>query len=95
MTSDSFVPLPGSERTALPSATDAGPVDGAQRVEITLIIRRRAALPRDLVEGSATLTRQQLAEQHGIDPADMESLLIVVRGRAAGSGPAERSGAAG
>ena len=50
MSSDCFVPLPGSERTALPSAADAGPVDGAQRIEITLIIRRRAALPRDLVE---------------------------------------------
>jgi len=74
MTSDSFVPLPGSERTALPSAADAGPVNGAQRIEITLIIRRRAPLPRALVEGAATITRDELAEQHGIDPADMESL---------------------
>jgi kumamolisin len=81
MTSDSFVPLPGSERTALPSVADAGRVDGAQRAEITLIIRRRAALPRDLVEGPATLTREQLAEQYGIDPADMESLRGVLAAR--------------
>jgi len=81
MTSDSFVPLPGSERTALPVAADAGPVDGAQRVEITLIIRRRAALPRELVEGPATLTRDQLAEQHGIDPADLQSLRTVLAAR--------------
>jgi kumamolisin len=81
VTSDSFVPLPGSERSALPLAADAGPVDGAQRVEITLIIRRRAVLSRDLVEGPATLTREQFAEQHGIDPADMESLRAVLAAR--------------
>ncbi|HTT53765.1 MAG TPA: S53 family peptidase [Streptosporangiaceae bacterium] len=75
---DSFVTLPGSERAPLPAAEQAGPVDESQRIEVTLITRRRAALPRDLVEGPATLTREQLAEQHGTDPADIDFLRIVL-----------------
>ncbi len=75
---DSFVPLPGSERGPLPAAEQAGPVDGTQRIEVTLVTRRRAALPRDLVEGPATVSREQLAEQHGTDPADIDFLRIVL-----------------
>jgi kumamolisin len=68
---DQFVPLPGSERGPLGAATDAGPVDGAQRIEVTLVTRRRTPLPAEYVEGTATLTREQLAERHGADPADI------------------------
>ena len=75
---DSFVPLPGSDRGPLPAAEQAGPVDGSQRIVITLVTRRRSALPRDLVEGPATVTREQLAEQHGTDPADIDFLRIVL-----------------
>jgi kumamolisin len=72
MTGQSFVPLPGSERGPLPQAQDLGPVDESRQIEVTLVIRRRAPLPRDLVEGPATLTQEQFAEQHGTDPADLE-----------------------
>jgi kumamolisin len=75
---DSFVPLPGSERGPLPAAEQAGPVDGSQRIVVTLVTRRRAALPRELVEGPATVSREQLAEQHGTDPADIDFLRIVL-----------------
>ena len=75
---DSFVPLPGSERAPLPAAEQAGPVDESQRIVVTLVTRRRSALPRDLVEGTATVTREQLAEQHGTDPADIDFLRIVL-----------------
>ena len=74
MSGESFVPLRGSERAPLPAAEDAGPVDGAQQIEITLITRRRTALPRELVEGPETVTREELAAQHGTDPADMGTL---------------------
>ena len=67
MTGQSFVPLPGSERGSLPESQQLGAVDEAQQIEVTLVTRRRAALPRDLVEGPATLTREQFAEQHGTD----------------------------
>jgi kumamolisin len=75
---DSFVPLPGSERGPLPAAEQAGPVDESQRIVVTLVTRRRSALPWDLVETPATVTREQLAEQHGTDPADIDFLRIVL-----------------
>jgi kumamolisin len=80
MTGESFVPLPGSERAPLPAAENAGPVDGGQRIEITLITRRRAGLPTELVEGPETLTREALAAQHGTDPADLDALRTVLAG---------------
>ena len=75
---NSFVPLAGSERRPLPAAEQAGPVDGSQRIVVTLVTRRRSALPRDLVETPVTVTRDELAEQHGTDPADIDFLRIVL-----------------
>jgi kumamolisin len=75
---DSFVPLPGSTRGPLPAAEQAGPVDESQRIQVTLVTRRRSALPRDLVETPATVTREELGEQHGTDPADIDFLRIVL-----------------
>ncbi len=80
MTGQSFVPLPGSERGSLPDAQELGAVDESQQLEVTLVTRRRAALPQDLVEGPATLTREQFAEQHGTDPADLELIRTVLAG---------------
>jgi kumamolisin len=80
MTGQSFVPLPGSERASLPESEQLGAVDGTQQIEVTLVTRRRAALPRDLVEGPATLTREQFAEQHGTDPADLDLVSTVLAG---------------
>ena len=39
--SESLAYLPGSERAPLAGATDAGPLDTAQRAELTLMVRRR------------------------------------------------------
>ena len=80
MTGQSFVPLPGSERGSLPESQQLGAVDEAQQIVVTLVTRRRAALPRDLVEGPATLTREQFAEQHGTDPADLDLISTVLAG---------------
>ena len=80
MTGHSFVPLPGSERGSLPDSQQLGAVDEAQQIEVTLVTRRRAALPRELVEGPATLTREQFAEQHGTDPADLDLITTVLAG---------------
>ena len=81
MTGQSFVPLPGSERGSLPESQQLGAVDEAQQIEVTLVTRRRAALPRDLVEGPATLTREQFAAQHGTDPADLDLISTVLAGQ--------------
>jgi kumamolisin len=81
MPENSFVPLPGSERTPLAGAEDsAQQLDDSQRIEVTLITRRREDLPAEYVTGPATLSRDQLEAQHGTDPADL-ALIRDVLGR--------------
>ncbi|HZC41382.1 MAG TPA: protease pro-enzyme activation domain-containing protein, partial [Streptosporangiaceae bacterium] len=80
MTEQSFVPLAGSERSSLTQAEPAGPVDASQRIELTLITSRRAGLPAELVTGPATLSREELAERHGTDPADLTRVREVLAG---------------
>jgi kumamolisin len=80
MTDDSFVPLPGSERSPLPELDQVGPADGTARIEVTLVTRRRAALPAELVLGPARLSPAELAQRHGTDPADAD-LIREVLGR--------------
>jgi kumamolisin len=43
MPKESFVPLPGSERQALPRSVAVGPVDPAERAELTVVLRRQSA----------------------------------------------------
>lgn len=62
------VPLPGSERDEIPGAQPAGEVDPSQRIEVTLMLRRRTELPPD----ARGLSPDQLAERYGADPADIE-----------------------
>ncbi|MGH3150494.1 MAG: S53 family peptidase [Streptosporangiaceae bacterium] len=64
--------LAGSERASLPEATDAGTLDTSQRAEVTVVVRRRAEIPADIVEGPTVLTSDELAEQYGADPADVD-----------------------
>ena len=71
MPESSFVPLPGSERGPLTGADVIGPVDTGQRIEVTLVTRRRAELPPDLVTGPSVLSRDEMAARHGTDPADL------------------------
>ena len=78
MPEPSFVPLPGSERAPITEAETVGPVDPAQRIEITLITRRRAELPPDLVTGPSALSRDELASRHGTDPADIDLIREVL-----------------
>jgi kumamolisin len=72
MTDHSFVPLPGSERGALPAAEPAGTVAPSERIEVTLVTRRRAELPRDAAGTPVRLSRAELEREHGTDPADLE-----------------------
>jgi kumamolisin len=67
-----LVPLPGSDRAPLPDATPAGPLDTSERAELTLVLRRRADLPADVLAGPTVLTGDELAERYGADPADVD-----------------------
>ena len=67
-----LVQLPGSERAPLAQARPAGQLDTSERAELTLVLRRRADLPADIVEGPTVLTRDELAARYGADPADVD-----------------------
>ena len=70
--SGSLVRLAGSDRASLPDVTDTAPLDPQERAEITLVLRRRAELPEEIVVGPTVLTADQLAEGYGADPADVD-----------------------
>src|SRR5690348_15452539 len=80
--SEPLVQLAGSERAPLPDVAPAGQLDTSERAELTLVLRRRAEIPVDIVEGPTVLTGDQLAERYGADPADVD----LVRGTLTGLG---------
>ncbi|GIL30608.1 S53 family peptidase [Actinocatenispora comari] len=82
MTDEAFVPVPGSRRgAALPHAQESGRLDDAERLETTLVLRRRSPLPAELVTGSATVTRAEFADRYGADPADVEAVRSALTGQ--------------
>ena len=71
------ISLPRSERAPVAAARRVGPADPHQRIEVTILLRRRsqpndypkisqmgARLPKDRLR----LTREQFASNHGADP---------------------------
>ena len=76
----SFVPLPGSERGPIPSAVLAGSLDESERIEITIVTRRMAELPRTARGVPVRLSRDELRRQHGSDPADQALVADVLTG---------------
>ena len=72
MTSGSFVPLAGSERTAISGVQDLGPVNEQERIEVTVVLRRRAELPDELVFSPEVISQSELADAYGAEPADVE-----------------------
>jgi kumamolisin len=67
-----LVPLPGSERRAVPNVQSAGDLDPNALVTVTLTLRRRAEVPSELITGPQTLTPDELTARYGADPADVE-----------------------
>ncbi|MGQ4515238.1 protease pro-enzyme activation domain-containing protein [Streptomyces sp. DW26H14] len=68
------VPLPGSFRDALPADAASAPLGAGEQVDFTVLLRRRAPLPPDLVHGPGTITRDELADRFGADPADLAAV---------------------
>ena len=74
--------LKGSERTAVAKSRVVGPADPTERLEVSIIIRRRAAQvlharTAALAAGNRSvghLTREQFAAQHGADAADLATV---------------------
>jgi kumamolisin len=65
-----YVTIPGSAPVPLPEFDELGPVGADESATITLVLRRRAELPADLISGPRTIGRDELAEQYGADSSD-------------------------
>jgi kumamolisin len=70
--SQNLVELPGSARSRLEAATPAGQLDTSERAVLTLVLRRRDEIPAEIVEGPTVLTHDELRDQYGADPADVD-----------------------
>ena len=65
-----LTPLPGSERApAVGAAESDQPLDPSTRLQVTLVLRRKAPLPDPA--SSPRLTSSELADAYGADPADV------------------------
>jgi kumamolisin len=78
MTAAPSVPLAGSERLPLSGAQPAGPVDLAARIQLTLVTRRAAPLPRSADGVPIRLSRADLQQRYGSDPADHDLVARVL-----------------
>jgi Pro-kumamolisin, activation domain len=79
-----FRPIPGSERPQVPGSTLDGPVDAAEQVMITLLLRQKPGSPElpDLQYWQDTspdkrsfLSPEELSERHGSDPAEVDAVV--------------------
>jgi kumamolisin len=90
--SEPRVTLPGSERGPVAGLQTLGPVDPAERIELTLVLRRRAELDEQSVQDGA-LSRAELAERFGAAPADVAAVrqaVVAVGGDVLEVDPASR-----
>ena len=60
--------LAGSERRQAPGAAGGVPVDPAEEITITVVLRRRNPLPAE----STNIPREQFIAEYGADPADVD-----------------------
>lgn len=68
MKDSKFVKLAGSERIPVPGSRATGRADPEQWLEVTLKLRRRAALPEPGGAGSRRYAREELQAEFGADP---------------------------
>jgi kumamolisin len=84
MTDASFVLLPGSERAPLTGAEPAGPLDGTERIEVTLLTRRMADLPSTAAGTPSRISRDDLRQRFGSDPAEQALVAEILASPGAG-----------
>ena len=68
-------PLTGSERKPLPGAVATGRTNAHTVLNVTLKLRRKKPLPEIAGRPETPLTRQQLADQYGAAPADIDAVV--------------------
>jgi len=75
-----LVPLPGSERTQLSGVQPAGTINENETITVTLMLRRREAVPTALVIGPETVTHEELDAQYGANSDDIAQVTSVLTG---------------
>ena len=68
------VPVDGSIRRPLPGAVATGPANTHAVIEVSLKLKRKSPPPPLTGRPDVILTRQQLADQYGADPRDIEKV---------------------
>ena len=76
------ITLKGSERASMPGARVVAPADPTERLEVTVLVRRRArealhVLATQLAAGTssaACMSREEFAARHGADAADLAAV---------------------
>ena len=76
------IPLKGSERVVMPGAQVLAPADPTERLEVTVLVRRRASEQlrshvAALASGksaAAPLSREEFSARHGADPQDLAAV---------------------
>ena len=76
------IPLKGSERTPLPGSRATGPADPSERLQVSVLLRRRARQDlhdrvRRLARGdrsSGHVAREEFARHYGAEPADIAAV---------------------
>ena len=71
-------PVPGSARQPVAKATADRPVGPGEVIEVTVVLRRRAPVPTDLVEGPDTIGNPHLGASYGADGRDIDAVRIVL-----------------
>lgn len=71
-------PIAGSALPAIVGASASGTVDPNEEITVTMVLRRRAELPEELVVGVSRITAQELADRYGASPADVEAVRTAV-----------------
>ena len=84
--------VPGSEKKALPNAKVVGKLDPNERIEITVIVRPRSAVPKtgkvdasardtstQLPEQRQYLSRESFAAERGADPEDVRRVEVFAK----------------
>ncbi|CAM3022649.1 S53 family peptidase [Paenibacillus sediminis] len=68
-----YVRIPGSERTALPSARKIGSAEPNEQMSVTVLVRR-PSITNIKPSQSRFLSREQFAADHSIDPEDLKKV---------------------
>ena len=71
-------PIPGSARPPVAHATAHRPLDPAEVIEVTLVLRRRAPVPTALIEGTDTVGTAHLSASYGADGRDVDVVRTVL-----------------